>query len=177
VALAAYLLNDDPYLVGILNTVALGPNYNAPPVPVGQSIWSDDLQFFPITQAVIDIQAASILPYTADQLGWPEWGGDSLYENPPTCLNHMGSVPGQYFTTVANNSTYRHVIARVQVPMALALRLLGAKALYNNQVWFDYADRYMQWYLAGMATSGNDQKAFNLAAWNLSRGSGGLWSV
>lgn len=177
VAFAAYMLNDDPYLQGILNTVALGPNYNAPAVPVGQSIWADDLQYFTLTQPLIDAQAATALPYTQNQLGWPEWGGDSVYENPKSYLNHMGSTPGDYFPTAANNSTYRHVIAAVQVPFALALRLMGAKPLYNNQVWFDYQDRYMLWYNAGMPSSGNAQRAFSLAAWNLSRGTSGLWTI
>ena len=178
VAFAARMLGDDPTLTAILGTTALGTNYNSPATPVGTSIWSDDQKVFTITQEIIDASQAEVLPYTQDQLGWPEWGGDGIYSGASAILNHLGEGLDATLDPT-NNDVYRFVSAKVICGGALALRLIGARTLFGNQTYFDYADRYMGLRIAngGQLSTANDVTPLTLQAWQDARGTDGLWTA
>jgi hypothetical protein len=171
---AAFIMDDDPVLSAIIEYKALGANYGPKATPVGASIFGDDTQHLTITQAIIN--EARNIPYTQEQLGWPEWGGDATRDATSNLENHL---EGDASLDPSNNKSYRNIQARVNAPAALALRLMGAKDLFNNQTFFDYADRHMTARIDNggelQAASGNDISPWVLAAWQLSRGTLGLW--
>jgi hypothetical protein len=140
-------------------------------------------------------------PYTSQMVGWPEWdsAGTSYYlslvvTNPPTTPPVSGDKYGGYWQNVMpeygsldpNNlraRTYRQIGQQVAMPTALALNLMpGARAIWNYDPFFDYADRHMQAMLANGAPltqmASNDYQRWHIGAWERYRaGAGNVWST
>ena len=94
-----------------------------------------------------DKRGGHLVPYTEEMIGMPEWGFR------PTAVN-----------AAWGKNPYRSVNVVVIPPLALAMLVMDARALYNREVYFDYADRVMSdpKYHTGMA---NITTAFTNSAW------------
>lgn len=102
-----------------------------------------------------DISEGDILPYDSNYLGTPEWG-----------IRHS------YWPTRDNADLpiyYRAINGSVTVGTALAMQIMGAKTVWNNDVFFDYADRYWTW-TGGGGSSANQPTGLTKAMWPLYRG-------
>ncbi len=182
---AAWVLNDDPYFLAFLNDTITGSMESYPGTSIGLSIFGDDTQYGLVSQYNIDTDPGSVVDvdddgtsnevnaatrYTQDQLGWPEWSGDAG-RRPETWRNDLELDRSN------KNATYRLIVAAGQIPFALALRLMGARTSYGNQIYFDYADRHMEARLRiGPLKAGNDVSAWVILAWQADRGTDGFWT-
>lgn len=101
-----------------------------------------------------DIAEGDIIPYDSNYLGTPEWGIRHSYA--PTRDN--ADLP----------IYYRAINGSVNVGTALAMQIMGAKSTWNNDVFFDYADRYWIWTNGG-GTSANQPTGLTKALWPLYR--------
>lgn len=155
------------------------------------SIWGEDRQMFRVSQEDLDRNKA--YPYRSSQLGVAEWSGDATRKDPNDYKQRQNSL-GVYTPqkdaklgeTVDYSQDYRHIIARVSVPAALALRLMGA-AGFMKTLWLDYQDRHMAARIAAGTYlpngKGNDITPWVLSAWSRDRtkagtgtGTGGVTS-
>ncbi|WP_309399242.1 hypothetical protein [Cerasicoccus maritimus] len=101
-----------------------------------------------------DIAEGDIIPYDSNYLGTPEWG-----------IRHS------YWPTRDNADLpiyYRAINGSVNVGTALSMQIMGAKNIWNNDVFFDYADRYWIWTNGG-GTSANQPTDLSKALWPLYR--------
>lgn len=141
------------------------------------SIWGTDRQIFAVTQA--DIDRPGKMAYPQSMLGYPEWSSDATRDNPDTSPDERHNSLGIDAAGVGGQ-TYRHIIAKGTVPAALALQAMGAKALFGNDLWFDYQDRHMAVRLAAGTTlpqgDGNDVNPLTRWLWETYRPSvGPVW--
>lgn len=98
----------------------------------------DDQTFF-VTQSTVDVTngptwdpdtRADTVPYTAAQIGMPEWG-----------IRH-NTAPNR--DNMAWGATYRTCCTATAWPgFVLAARLMGAMEVWDHDALFDYMDRYM----------------------------------
>lgn len=109
--------------------------------------------------------------YDAAMLGTPEWkilGNNHASENPST------------------GASYRTVNLRWQIGVALGMMLMGAKTVWANDIFFNYADRIMErsyfpssgtekW--ATTQTGTNSPPAFHKAMWAAYRAAAGMPAV
>lgn len=103
---------------------------------VTHKIFQEDQQFFYVDQNRIDtaplIEADKPrTPYLQADLGLPEWG--EQHSNQPN--RDWNSWTADY-RQIVSPSSYSH---------ALAARILGLQTIWNNDAFFDYADRWHQW--------------------------------
>lgn len=168
-----------PELLTVAKEVARDINDPLEATPIGASIYADDTQFFTISQA--DIDRLKDFPYTQDMLGWPEWSGDATRKSPDEITQRQNTL-GVDANGTQYRQWYRQIIAKQNVPAALGLRLMGFKDAFANQVFFDYQDRHVAARLAAgqaFTESGvvaNDIAAWVLDAWQIHRGTEGLWT-
>ncbi|MEL6734845.1 MAG: hypothetical protein AAFO98_03040, partial [Pseudomonadota bacterium] len=175
---AAQMLSS-PELLSVAKEVARDINDPFEATPIGASIFADDTQFFTISQA--DIDRPKDFPYTQDMLGWPEWSGDATRKSPDDITQRQNSL-GVDTGGIQYRQWYRQIIAKQNVPAALALRLMGFKDAFAHQTFFDYQDRHVAARLAAgqpfidSGVSANDIAAWVLDAWQALRGTDGLWT-
>jgi hypothetical protein len=141
--LFAGLVLNDPGMKGIgeksgdyAHTAPYGPD-NPPPDLIR---FEEDEMVFYVTQLDVDMthspqwkpdrRDAMQLAYEEEDIGLPEWGKVRLYDR--TTIN-------KYWKT-----SYRQVIGQAYGGFVLAMHIMGAKDLWNNDVLFDYTDRYMR---------------------------------
>lgn len=96
------------------------------------------------------------VPYTKADIGTAEWG-----------INHASNPAAD---NGAWEATYREVNGAVIPAFALAARLMGLKAAWNHDAFFDYCDRYMKWKDTEKPTA-NQVTPFMQAMWDAHRGS------
>lgn len=128
--------------------------------------YQENEQTFYVDQAVIDMtnsgewkpdDRATVLPYDASMLGMPEWG-IRHFKLPENDNAHF-------------SATYRSVNAASYPGMALAARIMGLKEAWNHNAYFDYADRYMEWFLKTGPKPGTNQPGdFATEMWTTYRG-------
>jgi|GEM_PF-2234289 len=103
-----------------------------------------------------DITEGDIIPYDSNYPGIPEWG-----------IRHS-------FWPSRDNADlpiyYRTINGSVTVGTALAMQIMGAKSSWNNDVFFDYADRYWAW-TGGGGSFANQPTALTKALWPMYRSS------
>lgn len=88
----------------------------------------EDAQIWVLTGSDI---GRGVEPYIASDVGDPEWG------------NKHATFPVQ--DSRAESVQYRDINTRSQIPSALACQMItGARAVWNYQPYFDYADRVME---------------------------------
>ena len=128
-----------------------------------------------LSTGVSDSRETENIPYTEEHIGTPEWA--VRWSTQPSRTNYYW---GAY---------YRGVVGSTIVGTALAIHMINAKAITNNDALFDYADRYLQVCKdndptfsgpAFVGTNGIDVSSnFRLVwnAWNTYRNSCGIvWS-
>ena len=115
--------------------------YGAGNPPPDYKHFGEDGQTFYVAQSDVDItngpkwnpdtRSAPNYPYTTEMLGMPEWGI-------------------RYSTNQARSDSdwttnYRTIGtgARAWAGTSMAIRIMGAKNLWNHDAYFDYVDRYM----------------------------------
>jgi len=124
-------------------TAPYGPG-NPPPDLIR---FEEDETIFYVSQADVDMthspqwipdhrnsmmvpHGAMLIPYGKEDIGLPEWGIVRLYN-----LTRINKYWEQ---------AYRKVIGQAYGGFVLALHIMGAKDLWNNDALFDYKDRYMR---------------------------------
>lgn len=127
----------------------------------------EDMQY-----RVVDATAVASWGYTADMLGTPEW----------MIVPAQNTVSGP-----APDVTYRAVNTLWQVGAALGLQLIGGRATYNNETFFNYVDRIMerQWHAASgpvkwattLTSGGNAPTIFHKAMWTAYRTAAGMPAI
>jgi len=126
--------------------------------------FQENEQTFYVSQAEVDItngpswkpdKRAPVVPYTAEDIGLAEWG-----------IRHA-------YTPEADNkdwgATYREVNGAVIPGFALAARLMGLKEAWNHNAFFDYCDRYMQWFEGESPKLSNQPQPFLREMWRTYR--------
>jgi hypothetical protein len=83
-----------------------------------------------LSTGVSDSRETENIPYTEEHIGTPEWA--VRWSTQPSRTNYYW---GAY---------YRGVVGSTIVGTALAIHMINAKAITNNDALFDYADRYLQ---------------------------------
>jgi hypothetical protein len=164
-----------------LNDGAYGP---ANPPPDYIHFGNEDDQVFYVAQIDVtytnggswnpDSRDDEKIPYSADDIGLPEWGIREAWE-PWKSNNWLGTQ-------------YRNVSGCTMPCAALSALIIGAKTIWNNDAYFDYCDRYMGLmndppagfgYLA-YGTNGIDlqeDEAFTFDTWNAYRADyGDVWT-
>jgi hypothetical protein len=127
----------------------------------GHFLFSEDGQTFVVTQADV-----GRLPYIGDgqtreayiqaDVGLPEWGGQHIHGG--------GTRDGRNWATMA----YRDIAGAPGIATALSVHLTrGARAAWNWQPFFDYADRYI---LDPITGGGASILPFHQNMWNAYRG-------
>lgn len=115
------------------------------------SIWGEDRQIFEVDQP--DVDRPRVFPYVAEQIGVFEWSSDATRDDPDNPNNEEarqntlavdadGVVEPSANNRIIDRQNYRHIIARVNVPAALALRLMGSAAALSDR-FMGYQDRHM----------------------------------
>ena len=94
--------------------------------------------------------------YTKADIGTAEWG-----------ISHADNPKAD---NGAWEATYREVNGAVIPAFALAARLMGLKAAWNHDAFFDYCDRYMKWKDTQKPTA-NQVTPFMQAMWDAHRAS------
>ena len=90
-------------------------------------------------------------PYTNADLGLPEWA--IRHSTRPTNSNaHL-------------KANYRDINGSVYPGISLVVEIMGVRALWNDESFMDYADRYMEWTNGGN-TSANSVPNFVEDMWN-----------
>lgn len=102
--------------------------------------FQEDEQTFYVSEETVALTRSSAwnpdkraprVPYTKVDIGMPEWG--VTHAEKPAADNAAWQTP------------YRDVNGSVIPAFALAARLMGLKAAWNHEAFFDYCDRYMTW--------------------------------
>ena len=144
------------------------------------SIWGEDRQIFRISQADVNRRQQYQFNYPSSMIGVAEWSSDATRDDPDASnnfrerLNTLGVDTSGAGTSLKQH--YRHIIAGVNVPAALALRLMGADGLMQAP-WLEYQDRHMDARIAngGPLPEGasNDIASWVVAAWAQDRANAG----
>jgi hypothetical protein len=122
--------------------------------------FQENEQHFYVSQAEVDLtnstawapdKRATLLPYTAADIGTPEWG-IVHFANPKADNAHF-------------SATYREINGAVTPGFALAARLMNLKKAWNHDAFFDYVDRYMKWRTENPPVA-NQPSKFLVAMWN-----------
>ena len=130
----------------VLAAAALGDSSLIPPLYSMQ----DDTQIFSVDQNAVDITQSGFIseggqwnpdsrditdgkttPYAQGDIGTPEWGVRHFSE-PSRDNGH-------------EDAKYRQVNGGCICQTVIAVNMFGGKSLWNNDVYFDYADRYANW--------------------------------
>lgn len=127
--------------------------------------FQDDEQTFYVSQDEVDLTHSSSwapdrrrpkLPYDEVHIGMPEWG-----------IRHV-TIPeadNRHWSAI-----YRHINGSVIPGLALSARLMELKEPWNHDAYFDYADRYMTWYVMTTDKIDNRVPAFVETMWQQYRG-------
>ena len=148
------------------------------------SIWGEDRQIFRIAQADVNRRQKYQYNYPASMIGVAEWASDATRDDPDAAsnfrerLNTLGVDTSGAVEDLKQH--YRHIIAGVNVPAALALHLMGGAGLMRS-AWLEYQDRHMAARVAANKAlpdgQHNDIASWVVAAWKQDResalGSGG----
>lgn len=130
VVMAACMLND----AGMKAAV----NYALAP-----TVWQDDRQIFTVSTSTLSVSPTTSAsrpadPYYRYMVGMPEWGiqiGAPGEGN--TSPNSIGS--NEY-------RTYRNIVGCSVLGMWLCMnKVTGARAVWNNEAWFQYMERLWNW--------------------------------
>lgn len=197
----AWKLTGVQYFRDAAGLVAAGKNYPAGGIPVGVTVYGDDLQFAYLTQKHINELQDKIFPYPQSMLGWPEWVQEATTGNyPDTAVgtnwqNFWPNTPAQIDAAAKAYSAakglldakgeprdhdlkeaYRTITAKTFLPGALLMHLLGLRAAWNNEAYFDYSDRHMADVIAGADQYSNRVSPWVVQAWQAHRGAN-VWKA
>lgn len=197
----AWKLTGVQYFLDSANMVAMGPNYPAGGIPVGVSVYGDDLQFAYLSQKHIDDLQNKIFPYPQSMLGWPEWVQEAMTGHyPDTAIgtnwqNFWPKTAAEIDTAARAYSAanglldssgnprdhdlkepYRTITAKTFLPGALLMNLLGLRTVWNNDAYFDYSDRHMADVIAGADQYNNRVSTWVVQAWQAHRGAN-VWKA
>jgi hypothetical protein len=129
--------------------------------------FGEDGQTFYVAQSDVDITNGpswepdtdnkGYSPYTAAMIGMPEWG--IRYSTNPERSDASWTANYRFITTAASD-TWQGTV--------MSILIMGAKSLWNHQVFFDYMDRYTA--IAGgnkdpFGYTVPDEKAGNIGNW------------
>lgn len=149
VALAAHLTGHSRFLAALNGTTTLFTWQGGT-----HSVWGEDRQIFRVAQADVNRRQKYEYNYPASMIGTAEWSSDATRDNPDGASNFRERLNTLGVTTSGAaedlKQSYRHIVAAVSVPAALALRFMGAH-IYMGSTWPDYYDRHM----AARVTRGN----------------------
>jgi hypothetical protein len=125
-----------------------------------QTRFQENEQTFYVTQAEVDItnssqwapdERAATAPYTEKDIGMAEWG-----------IRHAKEPHKDNNTWEA---TYREINGAIFPAFALAAQLMNLKEAWNHNAFFDYADRYMEWFSSSEKTIANQPSEFFQEMW------------
>jgi uncharacterized repeat protein (TIGR02543 family) len=161
----------------------LGSN-NATPIPDNtppEYIAFGEEQFFYVSQLHVDLTNRNGpygdvwgipegVPYRSEQIGMPDWATDGR-SRPHMVSNDLRSM------------SYRVSMSNCIAGNALAILMMGGKALWAHDPYIDYADRWMEitkpggeWALSSVGPTSRSNSAFTANMWDTYRANyGAIW--
>jgi hypothetical protein len=122
--------------------------------------FAEDGQHFYVTKEDVDRpRKTGKVPYTADMIGMPEWGG-----------KHVGEPEGD---SSAWDAAYRILVGVSNMGPVLATRIMGARDVWNQPAIFDYMDRFYSIESGNVSTGVNSIQPFVSEMWKAYRGGNG----
>ncbi|MBN2485964.1 MAG: T9SS type A sorting domain-containing protein [Bacteroidales bacterium] len=136
--------NNDMLNIGVWNpSIAVG-NFNP--------VFQEDLNLFYVAQSDVDETKIGrsgdpiVEQYTQDMIGMPEWG-----------IEHSGPIGETNRDNSYWNAGYRHINATAVLGHVLSAYILGLKTNWQNDLFFEYYDRWWNKNLAdGYLNSASD---------------------